>query len=51
MIINENKDNDPAQPNPTTQLYFEGNPYINNNAKDSLIMKINKEKNTKKSQF
>lgn len=42
---------DPAKPNLTTQLYFKVDPYINNIIKDSLIMKINKEKDTKKAKF
>jgi catechol 1,2-dioxygenase len=42
---------DPAQPNLTTQLYFEDDPYINNNLKESVIMKINKKKDTKKANF
>ncbi|MGE5862194.1 MAG: hypothetical protein ACM31H_00335 [Nitrososphaerales archaeon] len=41
----------PSQPKLTTQLYFEGDSYINNNVKDPLIMKINKGKDTKKANF
>src|SRR5574339_384512 len=41
----------PSQPTLTTQLYFEGDPYLNGREDKSLIMKVTDENGTKKANF
>ncbi len=41
----------PNQPALTTQLYFEGDPYLSTSEDDSLVMRINEENGTQKANF
>jgi protocatechuate 3,4-dioxygenase beta subunit len=41
----------PSQPTLTTQLYFEGDPYLTHREDKSLIMKVTDENGTKKANF
>ena len=42
---------DPNQPTLTTQLYFEGDPYLTDFEDKSLVMKVTEENGTKKANF